>query len=180
MRQRLRVDFAAAHFFDIQRNFFSVLQFLIAAQLLQVHLLNFAVLRPHDFTRRCVHRHRWFLSSQLESESRSPCASTTTLYLDDHRAFVVAKCDVIRTLHARDGPTSLETVVERRLEPVGIRMPQFHCSIFRTTDNDGQFGMECHATDVLRVSIERLNACFILDECDEWNTVEMNPGKITW
>ena len=67
MRQRLRVDFAAAHFFDIQRDFFSVLQFLIAAQLLQVHLLNFAVLRPDDFTRGRVHRHRWFLSAQLES-----------------------------------------------------------------------------------------------------------------
>ena len=106
----------------------------------------------------------------------SRCPSTTDL--DHHRSFVVAKCHVIRALHARDGPASFETVVERRLETVGIRMPQFHCSIFRSADNDGQFGMKCHAADVLRVSIERLNACFILDECNEWNTAGMHAKNL--
>ena len=65
MRESLRVDFAAAHFFHIQRDFFSIFQFLITGQLLQVDLLNFAMLRPDDFARRRIHRHGRFLSTQL-------------------------------------------------------------------------------------------------------------------
>ena len=86
------------------------------------------------------------------------CYGALIAQLDDHSALIVTNRKLVGVPRGSQGPCPLQAIIERRLGPVGGGVPQPHRAVLRGRDDEGQARVEAHARDVVRVSLERLQA----------------------
>ena len=73
-------------------------------------------------------------------------------HFDENRSLVIPDGDRVASFQRLDAPNTLHVVVKRVFESVRVGMPDAKRTVFRTGQNDGQFGMIGNGRHVLRMS----------------------------
>ena len=98
---------------------------------------NLVVPGPDELA-RCIHRHSRLLTTKLDNNS----------------TIIETNSNTLLALLIRNTPSSLQTVVERLLESVGVGVPYSYRTVLGTGNNDWQFGMVASKGNVVGVSFK--------------------------
>jgi hypothetical protein len=177
----LGINLAGTHVLEVQWKTLAVLHFGLGTQRLDVSLLKLRVLGPDYFAIR-VHGHGRFFSTQLNKNA-------TLVIAQSHVVRSLLNRDAPATLQAvvKGALQSERVKVERKLQietrqnaaihlqqllknfkifptpsPVSVNVPNPKGPVFRACQDDGQFRVEGHSGDVLRMTFKSLDTSFVL------------------
>src|SRR6266568_2100721 len=79
------------------------------------------------------------------------------MHLDDDNTFIEIYSNLIGVFAQRNTPSALERIVERIFDSVRSAIPDLHCSILASTNDDREGGVEAGERDIVGMTLHCLH-----------------------